>query len=130
MMGNGHGRFRDLRVWSEGVELARAIYKLTATFPFEEKFGLTAQLRRAAVSVPSNIAEGSVRHSRRDFCRFLEISLGSLAEIETQLEIADDMGRNCSLRTDVDERVARVRKMLFSLHNSLKSHCKPSQDSL
>lgn len=90
---------------------------------------MTAQLRRAAVSVPSNIAEGSVRHSRKDFCRFLEISLGSLAEIETQLEIADDMGRNRALRSDVDLRVARVRKMLYRLYNTLETTCKLPQGS-
>jgi four helix bundle protein len=128
-MEHEQGRFRDLRVWKEAVDLARAIYRLTATFPPDEKFGLTAQLRRAAVSVPSNIAEGSVRHSRRDFCRFLEISLGSLAEIETQLEIADDIERNRALRSDVDVRVARVRRMLYRLYSTLKSPCKLHQGS-
>jgi len=62
-------RFRELRVWQEGVELARAIYALTAAFPAEERFGLASQLRRAAVSVPSNIAEGSLHRSRREFDR-------------------------------------------------------------
>lgn len=113
-------RFRKLLVWSEGVALARAIYRLTAEFPSEERFGLTAQLRRAAVSVPSNIAEGSVRRSRKDFCRFLEIALGSLAEIETQLEIAEDMVRNPIMRSDVEVRVARVRKMLYRLHRAIE----------
>ncbi len=118
-MRTNNQRFRDLSVWAEGIALARSIYRLTAAFPAEEKFGLTAQLRRAAVSVPSNIAEGSVRHSRRDFCRFIEIALGSLAEIETQLEIADDMVRNPALRGDVEVRVVRVRKMLYRLHRVL-----------
>lgn len=118
-MTNSNQRFRNLSVWSEAVAMARAIYRLTAEFPPEEKFGLTSQMRRAAVFVPSNIAEGSVRRSRRDFCRFVEIALGSLAEIETQLEIADDMARNPVTRSDVQVRVARVRKMLYRLRRVL-----------
>ncbi|NLG75446.1 MAG: four helix bundle protein [Xanthomonadaceae bacterium] len=120
-MSNSKQRFRDLKVWSEGVKLARAVYRLTAEFPREERFGLTAQLRRAAVSVPSNIAEGSVRRSRRHFCQFLETALGSLAEMETQLEIADDMSRNRALRGDVELRVARVRRMLYRLYSALET---------
>lgn len=118
---NVQQRFRNLEVWTEAVELARAVYRLTVEFPPDERFGLTAQLRRAAVSVPSNIAEGSVRHSRRDFCRFLEVALGSLAEIETQLEIAQDMVRNRVLRDDVQVRVVRVRRMLYRLRGALDS---------
>jgi four helix bundle protein len=118
-MTEGRQGFRDLKVWSEGVQLARAVYRRTAEFPSQERFGLAAQMRRAAVSVPSNIAEGSVRRSRRDFCRFLEIALGSLAEIETQLEIADDMVRNPASRDDVGLRIARVRRMLYRLRSAL-----------
>ena len=80
--------FRDLDVWRLGLELAELIYRCTAQFPKSEVFGLSAQMRRAAVSVPSNIAEGRARNSSRDFLRFLSISRGSLAELKTQLELA------------------------------------------
>ena len=86
-------RFRDLRVWKDSGSLAKQIYAATRSFPEEERFGLCMQMRRAAVSVPSNIAEGSVRRSTRDFGRYLEIALGSLAELETQLTQPADFER-------------------------------------
>jgi four helix bundle protein len=114
-------RFKDLVVWKESVLLAQALYKFTASFPYEERFGLTSQMRRAAVSVPSNIAEGSVRSSPRDFARFVEIALGSLAEIETQLEITSGFDWNSGDRDDVEQRVTRVRRMLYRLRLALKT---------
>ena len=80
--------FRKLDIWTDAVELADRIYSLTDSFPKEELFGLAAQMQRAAVSVSSNIAEGAGRDSDKDFTRFLAISLGSLYELETQIEIA------------------------------------------
>jgi four helix bundle protein len=80
--------FRDLDVWHLGLELAETVYRCTARFPKAEVFGLTSQMRRAAVSIPSNIAEGRARDSSREFLHFLAISRGSLAELETQLELA------------------------------------------
>jgi four helix bundle protein len=80
--------FRDLDVWHLGLELAETVYRVTARFPKAELFGLSAQMRRAAVSIPSNIAEGRARNSSREFLHFLSISRGSLAELETQLELA------------------------------------------
>jgi len=80
--------FRDLDVWRLAVELAETVYRLTARFPKAELFCLTAQMRRAAVSIPSNIAEGRARNSSREFLHYLSISRGSLAELETQLELA------------------------------------------
>ena len=80
--------FRDLDVWHLGVELAETVYRVTARFPKSELFALTAQMRRAAVSIPSNIAEGRARDSTHEFLHFLAISRGSLAELETQLELA------------------------------------------
>jgi four helix bundle protein len=80
--------FRDLDVWRLGVELAELVYRCTARFPKSEIFGLSAQMRRAAVSIPSNIAEGRARNSSREFLHFLSISRGSLAELETQLELS------------------------------------------
>src|SRR5208282_2105738 len=80
--------FRDLDVWHLSVELAETVYRVTARFPKSELFALTAQMRRAAVSIPSNIAEGRARDSSREFLHFLAISRGSLAELDTQLELA------------------------------------------
>jgi four helix bundle protein len=80
--------FRDLDVWHLGVELAETVYRVTARFPKSELFALSSQMRRAAVSIPSNIAEGRARDSTREFLHFLAISRGSLAELDTQLELA------------------------------------------
>jgi len=79
---------RDLLAWQEGMTLVELVYKAATSFPRDEVFGLTAQLRRAAVSVPSNVAEGAARNSSREFVRFLGITCGSIAEVETQLELA------------------------------------------
>lgn len=83
---------RDLIVWQKALSLVKATYQLTSSFPKQEIFGLTSQIRRAAVSVPSNIAEGYGRRSDGDFARFILISRGSLLELETQLLIAKDLG--------------------------------------
>ena len=80
--------YKDLIVWKKGIELAEAIYKHTEGFPKKELFGITSQLRRAAVSIPSNIAEGWSRDSPKYFIQFLNIAKGSLAEVETQLILA------------------------------------------
>ena len=84
-------RFKDLEIWKRSREFSSRIYDITAKFPKSEAFGLTNQLRRASVSIPSNIAEGSSRKSNKDFSRFLEFTLGSAYEIETQLLIAYDL---------------------------------------
>jgi S23 ribosomal protein. len=85
-------RFKDLEIWKQSRQFCKDIYEISATFPDSEKFGLINQLRRASVSVPSNIAEGASRKSNKDFSRFLEITIGSCYEIETQLLIANDLG--------------------------------------
>ena len=82
---------KDLDVWKLSIQLVKDIYKLTSEFPLEEKFGLTAQIRSATISVPSNIAEGAARNSIKDYIRFLYKSLGSLSEIETQPIIAKEL---------------------------------------
>jgi len=81
--------YRELKIWHKAIELSAEIYKLVADFPSDEKFGIVSQLRRASVSVPSNIAEGSRRKSQKEFAHYLSMSLGSLFEIETQLTISN-----------------------------------------
>lgn len=85
-------QYKKLKVWGEAVQFSIAIYQTTQTFPEQEKFGLISQLRRAAVSIPSNIAEGSKRSTQKDFKSFLVIAHGSGAEIETQLLISKHLG--------------------------------------
>ncbi len=80
--------FRDLVVWQKAVELAKQTYMLTKQFPTEERFGLASQMQRAAVSIPSNIAEGKLRGSPKEFSHFLRIAFGSGGELETQIEVA------------------------------------------
>jgi len=109
---------KDLDVWKEAMKLAKEVYSLTARFPKEEMYGLSSQIRRASVSIPSNIAEGAARGSSKDFSRFLYISLGSLAELETQLLLAVDLGFIDN--NDLDESVQRIRRMLVGLIKSLK----------
>ncbi len=77
--------FKELKIWQKGFQIAINSFKLTSTFPKEEKYGITSQITKAAVSIPSNIAEGSSRSSEKDYNRFIEISLGSTFELETQL---------------------------------------------
>ncbi|TMU56764.1 four helix bundle protein [Flagellimonas algicola] len=84
-------RFKDLEIWKRSRTFCSEIYSVTASFPDSEKFGLTNQLRRASISVPSNIAEGCSRKSNKEFSRFLEIAIGSMYELETQLLISNDM---------------------------------------
>lgn len=84
--------FRDLIAWRKSMELATLVYNETAAIPSEERFGLTMQMRRAAVSIPSNIAEGHGRQSRNDYIRFLRTARGSLAELQTQIELATNLG--------------------------------------
>ena len=84
--------FRDLRVWNDGMDLVEEVYRLTRDFPKHEVYGLTNQLRRAAVSIPSNIAEGQARKHLKEYLQFLSTAKGSLAEVQTQLEIAARLG--------------------------------------
>jgi len=84
--------YRDLIVWQKAMDLARSVYEISKGFPKQELFGLTSQIRRAAVSIPSNVAEGSARRTTRDFIAFLHIARGSLAELDTQLELCERSG--------------------------------------
>jgi four helix bundle protein len=83
---------RDLDVWKEGIDLAISIYKVAEKFPKEEKYSLVDQVKRSAVSIPSNIAEGAARNSSKEFMQYLHIALGSAAELETQLIISEKLG--------------------------------------
>ena len=105
---------KELDVWKTGVDLVTAVYIATKSFPKEESYGLTNQLRRAAVSIPSNIAEGAARQTNKEFVQFLYISLGSVAEVETQLIIADKLQYIADV-TPVLNRIASLRKMLHGL---------------
>ncbi|MEB1527898.1 four helix bundle protein [Xanthomonas sp. WHRI 7945] len=112
--------FRELDVWRLSIELAKAVYILTADFPKEERYGLTSQLQRAAVSVPSNIAEGNARASTRDYARFVSMARGSIAELQTQLTLAAELSLADAQAVDIIMDIAeRVGKMLHKLHYSL-----------
>ena len=114
-------QFKELVVWKRSRLFCSEIYKITSSFSADEKFGLTNQLRRAAVSIPSNIAEGSLRNSNKDFSRFLEIAIGSAYEIETQLLIASDLGfvDLNELINSVDE-LNEIIKMISRFRSTLK----------
>lgn len=110
--------YRDLRAWQQAMGLVTEIYRITRTFPKEELYGLVSQLRRAAVSIPSNLAEGHGRNSRNEFRQFIGQARGSLSEVETQLEIARNLGY---VRADVAdallEQAEAVGKMLTGLRS-------------
>lgn len=107
---------RKLRTWELAIELAKAVYKATEMFPGDEKFGMTAQLRRAGVSVASNIAEGAGRSSDQQYVRYLYMARGSLSEIDTQVELASELGYVKTAGRDyLDERIAAVSKKLNGL---------------
>ena len=114
--------FRDLIAWQKGMGLARMIYQATVAMPESERFGLTIQMRRAAVSIPSNIAEGHARQSRGDYIRFLKIARGSLAELQTQLLLAQqlELVRVPQELTDLAEETDRVLQGLIRSLESLQ----------
>ena len=119
--------YRDLRCWSASLDLAADIYELSARFPRREAFGLTSQMRRAAVSVPSNIAEGNARASTREFLRFLGIARGSLAELDTQLIIAERLGYSTpTILHDAKSRVDVVGRMVKRLEQALHQRIAPA----
>jgi len=114
--------YRDLKVWQLGMDLVHRVYDVTREFPKTEIFGLTSQIRRAAVSVPSNVAEGHARGGTREFLHFLTISLGSLAELETQLVIAHRLEYVDNEAADhVLHMCDQVGRMLRALQKSLKA---------
>jgi four helix bundle protein len=114
--------YRDLIAWRKAMDLVTEVYRVTRTFPRDELYGLTNQLRRAAVSVPSNIAEGQARFSRKEFHHFLSHARGSLVEIETQLTIAQNLNYLTQTQTrPLLERASELGRVLNGLIASIKS---------
>ena len=112
--------YKDLIVWQKSMTLTKAIYELISRFPKEEKYALSDQMRRAAVSIPSNIAEGRNRGSKKEFVQFLRIAYGSCGELTTQIEIAKGMpfGKNLNYNS-VDTLVEEISKMLYVMIKKL-----------
>jgi four helix bundle protein len=113
------GTHKDLEVWRQSIELAKAVYQLTADFPNSELYGLVSQMRRSAVSVASNIAEGAARNSDKEFIQFLYIALGSIAELDTQYILAKELGFTVG-STTLESLITAVRKMTVGLIKHLK----------
>ena len=111
---------KDLDAWKGSIQLVKEVYALTKSFPVDERYGLTDQIRRAVVSVPSNIAEGAGRGSSPDFIRFLYISLGSLSEVETQLIIALELGYLSTIEAEL-EKIQQIRNLINGLIRHLKA---------
>jgi len=119
--------YRGLKVWQMSLQVAEQIYHLTQGFPRHEAYGLSSQMQRAAVSLPANIAEGHARDSTREFLHHLSIALGSLAELETQILLAERLHyveQNCS--QTIIAQMDEVGKMLRGLQKALKSKLAPS----
>ncbi len=113
--------YKDLIVWQKSFDLTKKIYKVTEDFPKTEVYGLVSQIRRAFVSIPSNISEGFVRKSRKEFSQFISIAFGSGAELETQLLLSKDLGFiNESDFRKLDSLLQEIMKMLNSLLSKLK----------
>lgn len=113
--------YKDLKVWNEAIHLTQSIYLISSGFPSEERFGLTSQMRRASVSVPSNISEVAGRNSQGEFKQFLGIANGSLCELETQLIPAERLNfieKNKQLE-ELFDKIDHIQKMIFKLKDSL-----------
>ena len=111
---------RDLKVWQESIELVKVVYDMLLDFPPNEQYGLSSQLRRAVVSIPSNIAEGCGRESNRELYHFLNVASGSLAEVETQVYIAHNLGYIEDLSA-IDEKMESVQKLLAGFRKHIKT---------
>lgn len=115
--------FKNLKVWQKAVELAALVYEVTKSFPTEERFGITAQMRRSSVSTSSNIAEGSARNSSKAFVNSLEISLGESFELETQLIIAFKIGIIEEEKYGLLSReIAELQKMVIGFKNTIEAN--------
>lgn len=115
--------YKDLHVWQKGMELAKQVYLLTGRFPSEEKYGLISQMRRAAVSVPSNIDEGQARNTTGEFVQFISHAEGSAAELDTQLRLSMDLGYCVAANvSEIFRLLTDIQKMLKRLRHSLTTN--------
>ena len=114
--------FKDLKIWQKGIEIVKDVYTITRSFPNEEMYGLTSQMRRSAVSIPSNVAEGFRRFHNKEFAQFLHIAFGSAAELETQLIIAEELKYfNSENNKKIFEKISHLSKMIKSLLKKLNT---------
>jgi len=112
--------FKKLKIWLHSMEYVTTIYKVTKEFPNDEKFGLTSQMRRCSISIPSNIAEGSSRKSSKHFDHFLTISIGSLFELQTQLILANDLGYlDPSTFSNLEVDLLSIKNKIFAFRNKI-----------
>ncbi len=112
---------KDLDVWKEAVEFVKRIYEVTSKFPKEEIYSLTSQIRRCAISIPSNIAEGAARNGKKEFMQFLYIALGSCAELDTQLIISKELGYIDSEFNELSEDIEKIKSKLLGLIRYLRN---------
>lgn len=116
----GLASYKELIVWQKSIALAKEIYRLTAAFPKSEQYGLTLQMRRAAISIPSNIAEGYARKGRREYSQFISIAFGSGTELETQLYLAKELSlAPADIFTPSERLLREILSMLYTLRNKL-----------
>jgi len=114
--------YKDLAVWKRSRLLVKLIYQITANFPKEELFSLTSQMRRSAISIPSNIAEGHSRHGTKDYISFISIAIGSSNELETQVILAQDLGFILEKNANpILDEIDQLQKMLHKMRSSLKA---------
>jgi four helix bundle protein len=107
---------KDLEIWQKGIDFVTSVYKITKNFPKEERYGLIAQMRRAAISYPSNIAEGAAKNSTSEYIRYIYISLGSLSELETQFTIANNLG----YVNNINSFLSPIEELRRKTHNFLR----------
>ena len=115
---------KDLLVWQRAIDFVTQVYKLTSEFPNHEMYGLTSQLRRASISIPSNIAEGAARKSDKEFVRFLYIARASAAEVETQFIISENLGYVLSDKSNLKKELLSISKMLTALIHKINKRIK------
>lgn len=118
---------KDLEAWKKSIELVKDVYNMTAKFPNSELYGLVSQMRRSAVSIPSNLAEGAARFSDNETIRFIDISIGSLAELETQVIIAKELDY-IKDNTKIIEKIKQLNAMYIGLRKHLKSNTNESKN--
>ncbi len=113
---------KDLDVWRAAIDMARDIYELTKAYPKEERYGIISQMRRSAVSIASNIAEGAARQGKKEFIQFLYVAVGSANELDTQIEISKATGLgDTKILSDIQERLTRVMMLIRGLIRALKA---------